>query len=188
MLGTLIRRFAFYARTIPDFASLPSQDQRLLLKGGVFEMCLLRGAHVFDPTNNRWPNRKMSLYTDAPVLELDNITILASSRLFQMHIDFIRQVKQLEVDEPATMLLILIVLFTTRPNLSRPDWVEKYQAYYVSLLEHYTEWRYGPVRWRQVFCKLLTKLSDLRELTETHNQRNLNLGKRLNFKQSSEKY
>lgn len=177
MFGTLVRRFAFYARMMADFASLPNEDQRILLKGGVFEMCLLRGALAFDPINNRWPNTNMSLYKETPVVKLDDITHLTSSHLFQMHLEFISSMKQLCIDEPTIMMLVLIVLFTHRTGLLRPTWVEKFQAYYVSLLEHYTDWRFGPARSNAIFSKLLTKLSDLRELCETHNARNVNLGK-----------
>ena len=186
MFGTLIRRFAFYARMMADFTSLPSQDQRALLKGGVLEMCMLRGALVFDPVNNRWPNTNMSLYKDTPVLKLGNISNLTSSRIFQMHMEFIGFIQQLGVDEPTIMLLILIVLFTERPGLTRPNWVEKYQAYYTSLLERYMGWRFGPRRAKQMFNKLLTKLSDLRELSDIHNQRNMRLGKWLSSLKSAD--
>lgn len=177
MFGTLIRRFAYYARLMPDFTSLPSDDQRLLLKGGVFEMCLLRGALVYDADNNRWPNTRLALYKDAPVLKSDNVTHLASSHLFRMHIEFIGCMKQLNVDEATVMLLVLIVLFTERKGLLRPQWVERYQAYYVSVMERYLDWRYGPAKAKPMFCKLLAKLSDLRELSESHDQTNVHLGK-----------
>lgn len=93
-----------------------------------------------------------------------------------MHMEFIGFIQQLGVDEPTIMLLILIVLFTERPGLLRPNWVEKYQAYYTSLLERYMGWRFGPSRAKHMFSKLLTKLSDLRELSDIHNQRNMRLG------------
>ena len=178
MFGTLIRRFAFYARLMADFSSLPFQDQSILLKGGVLEMCLLRGALVFDPQTNCWPNANMSMYKDAPVLKLDNIGHLTSTRLFQMHLDFISCIQQMSVDEPTIMLLVLIVLFTPeRAGLIHSEWIEKYQAYYTSLLEHYLNWRFGPVKAKFMFGKMLTKLSDLRELSDTHNHYNLRLGK-----------
>ena len=178
MFGTLIRRFACYARMMPDFAGLPFHDQSVLLKGGVLEMCLLRGALVFDPVSNRWPDVNMSLYKDAPVLKLDDIGHLTSTRLFQMHLDFIACIKAMNVDEPTIMLLILIVLYTPeRPGLEHAEWVEKYQSYYTSLLEHYMNWRYGLAKAKFMFGKLLTRLSDLRELSDTHNHHNLRLGK-----------
>ncbi len=177
MFGTLISRFGFYSRLMPDFSSLPFPDQSNLLKSGVLEMCVLRGALTFDPLNNRWPNTNMSMYKDAPSLKLGNITHLTSNRVFQMHMDFISCIQQMGVDEPTIMLLVLIVLFTPeRTGLIRPKWVETYQAYYISLLERYMGWRFGLPRSKLMFCKLLTKLSDLRELSESHNGQNLKLG------------
>jgi len=141
-------------------------------------MCLLRGALVFDPQTNRWPTANMSMYKDMPVLKLDNIVHLTSSRLFQMHLDFISCIRQMSVDEPTIMLLILIVLFTPeRTDLVHTDWVEKFQSYYTSLLEHYLNWRFGMAKAKFIFGKMLTKLSDLRELSDTHNHANLRLGK-----------
>ena len=178
MFGTLIRRFAFYARLMADFSSLPFQDQSCLLKGGVLEMCVLRGALVYDPLKNRWPNANMSMYKDAPVLKLGNIGHMTSSRIFHMHMEFINCIQQMGVDEPTIMLLVLIVLFTPeRAGLIRANWIEKYQAYYTSLLERYMSWRFGMPRSKFMFSKLLTKLSDLRELSEIHTSHNLQLGK-----------
>lgn len=177
MFGTLIRRYAYYARLMPDFASLPFNDQSILLKGGVLEMCLLRGVLVFDPVNNHWPNVNMAMYKNAPVLKLDNIVHLTSNKLFQMHMDFIKCVKQMNVDEPIIMLLILIVLFTPeRTGLQCSDWVDRYQGHYTTLLEHYINWRFGMRKAQAMFSKLLTKLSDLRELSDFHNHHNLRLG------------
>ena len=182
MFGTLIRRFAFYSRMMADFSSLPFQDQSILLKGGVLEMCLLRGALVFDPETNRWPTANMSMYKDMPILKLDNIVHLTSSRLFQMHLDFISCIRQMSVDEPTIMLLILIVLFTPeRTGLIHTEWIEKFQSYYTSLLEHYLNWRFGLAKAKFIFGKMLTKLSDLRELSDTHNHANLRLGKKTTF-------
>ena len=177
MFGTLIRRFAFYSRLMADFSSLPFADQKNLLKGGVIEMCVLRGALVFDPVNNRWPNTNMSMYKDAPSLKLGNVTHLTSNRVFQMHMEFINCIQQMGVDEPTIMLLVLIVLFTPeRAGLIRIEWIESFQSYYISLLERYMNWRFGLPRSKFMFSKLLTKLSDLREFSDTHNRQNIQLG------------
>lgn len=177
MFGTLVRRFAYYARLIPDFASLPYNDQTNLLKGGVLKMCLLRGALVFDPTTNQWPNVNIPMYKDAPVLNLDSTIPLTSNKLFQMNMEFIRCIQMMNVDEPIIMLLSLVVLFNPdRKNLIYSKWIERYQAHYTHLLEGYMNWKFGMAKSRFVFGKLLTKLSDLRELSDSHNQNNVNLG------------
>lgn len=177
MLGTVVKRFALYARMIENFASLPSQDQRSLLKGGMLEVCLLRGALAFDPVNNRWPNTGMSIYKDAPVLQVADVEKLVSSSVIEKHLDFIRFLQNLGADEPTIMLLVLVVLFSSRPGVSRPDLVDNFQTRYTSLLKRYVDWRYGPGQSQKLFNKLLTKLSDLRELSENHNRQNLHFGK-----------
>ncbi len=181
-MRTLIRRLAYYARLMPDFASLPYNDQTNLLKGGVLEMCLLRGALVFDPTTNCWPNMNMAMYKDTPVLNLDSALPMTSNKLFQMHMEFIRCIQKMNVDEPIIMLLSLIVLFTPeRKDLVYTKWIERFQAHYTYLLKRYMNWRFGMIKSSYVFGKLLTKLSDLRELSDSHNQNNLHLGKSLGF-------
>ena len=177
MFGTLIRRFAFFSRLMTDFSSLPFVDQNSLLKGGVLEMCALRGALVFDSVNNRWPNINMPMYKDTPSVKLTDITHLISSRVFQMLMDFISCIQQMGVDEPTIMLLVLIVLFTPeRAGIIRIKWIEKFRAHYISLLQRYMVWRFGMPRSKLMTSKLLTKLNDLRKLSDTHNSQ-IQLGK-----------
>lgn len=143
----------------------------------MLEMCVLRSALIYDPLNNCWPNTNMSMYKDAPVLKLDDIGYLTSHQVFQMHMEFIKCIQQMGLDEPTIMLLVLIVLFTPeRDGLIRVECVEKCQTYYTSLLERYMSWRFGTTRSISMFGKLLTKLSDLRELSDTHNRQNVRLG------------
>ena len=161
-----------------DFVNLSPNDQGILLKGSVLEMCVLRGALTYDPLNNRWPNVNMSLYKDAPTLKLGNIGHMTSSHIFQKHMEFVGCVQAMGVDEPTIMLLCMVVLYTPeRPGLIQTEWIEKCQSYYTGLLEHYLNWRFGPRKSNAMFGKLLTKLSDLRELSDTHNHANLRLGK-----------
>lgn len=173
----MIRRYAAYARMLENFTSLPNCDQKALLKGGVLEMCILRGALLFDPTSNRWPKADNSIYKNTPSLKLDSITHLTSSLIFRKHLEFIGFIQKLHLDEPCIMLLVLIVLFNKRPDLLRPERVEKCQAYYISLLERYMDWRFGALRSRSMFNSLMSKMNDLKDLSDTHNVENMRLGK-----------
>lgn len=145
-------------------------------------MYLLRGAYSFDPVRNRWPNTDMPFYKDAPVVSLDDVTRIVSPAVIEKHIGFIRSVQKLDVDEAIVMLLTLIVLFTSRPGISCPGAIEDRQIHYTTLLGRYAEWRFGPGRSKKLFNKLLTKLCDLRELSESHNQQNLHFGTSSNRK------
>lgn len=172
-----MRRLALYARMMTHFACLTSHDQRILLKGGILEMCLLRDAFAFDINNSRWPNTSMPMYKDSPILTLEELRKLVSPHVLEKHLEFISSIQQLGIDEATIMLLSLVALFTNRPGLSRPDMVERSQVFYTSLLKRYTAWHCGPDRSRTIFSKLLTKLTDLRELSEDHNDQTMYLGK-----------
>ena len=159
-----------------DFVNLSPNDQGILLKGSVLEMCVLRGALTYDPLNNRWPNVNMSLYKDAPTLKLGNIGHMTSSHIFQKHMEFVGCVQAMGVDEPTIMLLCMVVLYTPdRVGLIQSEWVEKCQMHYTTLLEHYLNWRFGLRKSRGMFGKLLTKLSDLRELSDSHTHKHVHL-------------
>lgn len=174
MLGTFISRLQYYSQLMADFSSLPFQDQNILLRDGIMEMFLLRVAFVFDPTKNCWPNKNLPMYRNSPVLYLSDIKQLTSPRLHQMNVDFIYWIQQVGVDEPTVMLLIMIVLFTPdRVGVSRKTTVEKFQLHYITLLDHYMKWRFGPDRYKSLFGKLLIKLSDLRELSDSYDSQNL---------------
>ena len=62
-----------------------------------------------------------------------------------------------------------MLLTPDREGLIRMKFIEKCQSYYTYLLERYMNWRFGPQRSTFMFGKLLTKLSDLRELCDSHN-------------------
>jgi len=139
-------------------------------------MCLLRGALSFDPRNNCWPNIDMDIYANTPVLKLDNMKHMTSNGLFRMHMEFIASVQKMDVDEATIMLLILIILFTPeRAGLQQPLAVAATQERYSRLLHGYVNWRYHPSKGGVIFAKLVTKLSDLRGLSDSHNHHNLQL-------------
>lgn len=177
MFATSIRRFHHFSQLLADFSSLPFLDQNNLLKGGILEMSILRLSLIFDPINNCWPDTKLPLYIKSPVLYLSDISQLTSPFLYQMNLDFIRWMQQTGVDEPTVMMLVLIVLFTPeRAGIIWKEGVEKCQSHYTTLMERYMKWRHGPDYYKPLFGKLLTKLSDLRELSDSYNSQNLRLG------------
>ncbi|XP_069974890.1 uncharacterized protein [Penaeus vannamei] len=178
MFTTVVRRFAYFARLFPDFCELPSQDQGSLLRGGILEMSLIRGVQSFDTDNNRWPNTKEQIYKDAPTLRVEDMKKLVSCELYDMHMKFIFSMKDLNVDEPVMMMLLLIVLFTSdRPGLQETARIQARQDHYLQLIRKYMNWRYGPHNATIMYPRLLIKLTDLRELNDQHNEYNLKLAK-----------
>ena len=158
-------RLASYAHQLKEFENLNWHDQSRLLEHGLLEMCILRGALVFDSFNQCWPNNNQK----SSALYLNELHQLVSPQLFQMHFKFIQNVQRMDVDEPIIMMMILIVLFTPeRMGLIDHPTIEKYQNHFTCLLDSYTKWRYGLIRSKCIFATLLTKLSDLRILSESH--------------------
>ncbi|XP_071521137.1 uncharacterized protein [Panulirus ornatus] len=178
MFTTIVRRFAYFARLFPEFCDLPSQDQGNLLRGGILEMSLIRGVQSFDTEHSRWPDTNHQLYRDAPTLCVEDMKKLVSCELYEMHMKFIHSLKELNVDEPVMMLLLLIVLFTSdRPDLAAAATVQQRQDHYLHLLRKYLGWRYGPHNAPILYPRLLIKLTDLRELNDQHTEYNLKLAK-----------
>lgn len=70
MFTTILRRFAYFSKLIPEFSELSRDDQGNLLRASVLEMCLLRGALSFDTQNHRWPNTNMELLKHCPQLKV----------------------------------------------------------------------------------------------------------------------
>ncbi|XP_037803627.1 ecdysone-induced protein 75B-like [Penaeus monodon] len=154
------------------------RDQGSLLRGGILEMSLIRGVQSFDTDNNRWPNTKEQIYKDAPTLRVEDMKKLVSCELYDMHMKFIFSMKDLNVDEPVMMLLLLIVLFTSdRPGLQETARIQARQDHYLQLIRKYMNWRYGPHNATIMYPRLLIKLTDLRELNDQHNEYNLKLAK-----------
>lgn len=158
-------RLTTYVNLLKEFTNLNWNDQTSLLKHGLPEMCFLRGVLVFNPSNKCW------LYNNkekSSVLYLNEINQLVSPHLLQMHLQFILNIRRLDVDEPIVMLMVLIVLFTPeRMGVVDQRAVEKHQQHFTCLLDNYTKWRYGIAKSRTIFATLLTKLSDLRILSES---------------------
>ncbi|KAK3856512.1 hypothetical protein Pcinc_037168 [Petrolisthes cinctipes] len=179
MFTTIIKRFAYFARLFPAFLDLTSHDQETLLRTGILEMSLIRGVQTFDTSNNRWPDSSHLLYHSAPALKAEDMKKLVSCELYETHMKFIHSLKELGVDEPVMMLLLLIVLFTSdRPGLKDTAAVQIKQDHYLLLLRKYLGWRHGPHNARLLYPRLLLKLTDLRELNDQHNNYNLKLAKR----------
>ena len=177
MYGVICRRFSFFAHLLTEFSNLDTDDQTILLKNGMVEMAILRGAMVFDSKRNCWPSAKIPMYKEMrPILHLHDVAKITSPDVFRKHVDFIESIQKLEIDEPVIMLLVLIVLFNPeRINLKKPELIEITQSHYTTLLEQYVQWRYGSKR-IHMFGKLMTKLCDLRELSDSYG-RQLNTGK-----------
>lgn len=166
---TVIKQFAHFSRQLDSFDAIGSSDQEVLLRCGVLELCFIRGAYVFDEVRLCWPDKSLPLYQDAFVLSAEDLKKLVSHELHDKHLRFVQSLRDMDLDEPTTMLLLVIVLLSPdRPNLSDADLVAREQEKYYLLLQRYMSWRYGPDVTSSAYPKLLLKLPDLRELSDAH--------------------
>ncbi|XP_021952466.1 retinoic acid receptor beta isoform X2 [Folsomia candida] len=178
MFTTILRRFAFFSKLVPEFRDLNREDQGNLLKASVLEMVMLRGALSFDIENHRWPNTNLEFLKNCPQLRVQDMQNLVSPELFEMHMSFIKRIQNLKVDEPTVMLLLLIVMFyPERSELEDVAKVNKAQEKYCELLSKYVNWRYGK-EGKKLYPKLLTQLSNLRQLNDLHTEYHLNLAEK----------
>ncbi|GFY42056.1 vitamin D3 receptor [Trichonephila inaurata madagascariensis] len=116
------------------------------------------------------------MYKDSPTLDSDDIKKLVSSELFEKHMEFIRSIKDLHLDEATIMLLLVIVLMSPdRPGLENEVLVAEEQEKFYILMKKYMQWRYGEENTLVLYPKLLLRLPDLRELNDNHTDYNLRL-------------
>ncbi|GFQ70206.1 nuclear hormone receptor E75 [Trichonephila clavata] len=161
---------------LDTFSKIQQHDKEILLRTGVLELCFIRGAYVYDEKLSRWPHTGKPMYKDSPTLDSDDIKKLVSSELFEKHMEFIRSIKDLHLDEATIMLLLVIVLMSPdRPGLENEVLVAEEQEKFYILMKKYMQWRYGEENTLVLYPKLLLRLPDLRELNDNHTDYNLRL-------------
>ena len=74
------------------------------------------------------------------------------------------------------MLLALITLFSNENDrLEDAQLIGRFQDRYISLLQRYCDWKYGPVDGKRTLARLLSLMSDLREISDMHSDHELRL-------------
>ncbi|CAG2169241.1 unnamed protein product, partial [Oppiella nova] len=173
---TAIQQFALFVHSFVSLAAIPTQDKQVLLKGGVLELCFLRGAFSYDMRGKHW---RYDEQRPAGVIYSDDLQVMLSKDLLEKHMQFIKTIKRLRMDEPTYILLSLVILLTPdREGLTSAQLVQREQEKYLLLLKAYMSWRYGPRVSALLYPKLLLKLADLRELADAHTDYALLLGHR----------
>ncbi|GFW37663.1 vitamin D3 receptor [Trichonephila clavipes] len=176
MFFTAVKQFTNFSQRLDTFSKIQQYDKEILLRTGVLELCFIRGAYVYDEKLSRWPHTGKPMYKDSPTLDSDDIKKLVSSELFEKHIEFIRSIKDLHLDEATIMLLLVIVLMSPdRPGLENEVLVAEEQEKFYILMKKYMQWRYGEENTLVLYPKLLLRLPDLRELNDNHTDYNLRL-------------
>ena len=169
---TAIQQFTLFAQRFQSFTCISNHDKQILLRDGVLELCFLRGAFNYDMKGKYW---RYDERTDA-VIYSDHLQIMVTKDLLEKHMQFIKTIKRLRLDEPTYTLLTLIVLLSSdRESLIDSHAVQREQETYLILLKKYMNWKYGSKMSSLLYPKLLFKLTDLGELAETHTDYHLSL-------------
>ncbi|RWS24076.1 Vitamin D3 receptor B-like protein [Leptotrombidium deliense] len=170
MFFTAIQQFALFAQRFKTFKEISTADQEVLLRGGVLELCFVRGAFLFDVHSQSWPQSKsQTTACTRPFLAASDLKPLIRDDLIEKHMRFIRIIKDIDVDESTVMLLCVIILLSPdRMGLSDSHIISKQQEYFLILLRKYMNWRYSERISSILYPKLLLTLPELRELSEGH--------------------
>ncbi|XP_059475007.1 thyroid hormone receptor beta-A-like isoform X2 [Neocloeon triangulifer] len=152
-----IRRFQAFASPLFVDTDVADEDKKTILKSCMLDLCILRAA--------------LNHFRGAILLER-----LFPSNLHEVHIRFVRSLQELSLDQ-TTMLLFLVVILLSpdRPVLQQPKKVEKLQEYYLMILYKYMVGRYGTPKASALYPKLLSKMADIQELSDCHQEQYLSL-------------
>lgn len=164
-----IRRVIAMAKQIRSFKVLPQIDQIHLLKGGSIELLILRSVITFDKERQHFLDPLDREDTQAMSIEQLQ-SAETGTGLFEEHMKFVRSLAiDLRADEPTLILLLVISLFSPdRSSASGNGNISMQQERYSLLLEKYLWSKYPMMVARQLFPKLLMKLTDIRNLNEEH--------------------
>ena len=156
---------------VPAFKNLPQVEQIHLLKGGSIELLILRSVITFDKEKQHFLDPVD--HEESKAMKLEQLEKAESGLgLFEDHMKFVRSLAlELRADETTLILLLVISLFSPdRENLEFTSLVAAEQDKYAQLLRKYLLSMYPAVLARQLFPRLLMKLTDIRNLNEEHSQ------------------
>ncbi|CAG0878716.1 unnamed protein product [Darwinula stevensoni] len=164
-----IRGVVEFAKKIPGFARLNTDDQVTLLKAGVFEVLLVRLACMFDS------QRCTLVSLNGHVLNKDSIPTGANARfLLDSMFDFAERLNSMHLNDAELALFCAVVLITPdRPGLRNGDLIEKMSRKLIGAL--HTVCNQSGHDSTMVSQELLKKIPDLRTLNTLHSEKLLAL-------------
>jgi len=115
------------------------------------------------------------------------------TNLHEVHCRFVKGLQELSLDQTTMLLFLAVILLSPdRPNLEQPKKVEKlqvyfskteilehfnsflfFQEYYLMILRKYMFGRYGMPKASALYPKLLSKMADIQELSDCHQEQYL---------------
>ncbi|KAM7115372.1 vitamin D3 receptor isoform 2-T2 [Molossus nigricans] len=162
-----IQKVIGFAKMIPGFRDLTSEDQIVLLKSSAIEVIMLRSNQSFTMDDMSWTcgNEKYK-YSIGDVTKAGH-----TLDLIEPLIKFQVGLKKLNLHEEEHVLLMAICIVSPdRPGVQDATLIEAIQDRLSNTLQTYIRCRHPPPGSHLLYAKMIQKLADLRSLNEEHSK------------------
>ncbi|XP_037703208.1 vitamin D3 receptor [Choloepus didactylus] len=162
-----IQKVIGFAKMIPGFKDLTSDDQIVLLKSSAIEVIMLRSNQSFTMDDMSWtcgsPDYKY---------QIDDVAKAGHSlELIEPLIKFQVGLKKLNLHEEEHVLLMAICIVSPdRPGVQDAALIEAIQDRLSNTLQTYIRCHHPPPGSHLLYAKMIQKLADLRSLNEEHSK------------------
>ncbi|XP_027700065.1 vitamin D3 receptor [Vombatus ursinus] len=162
-----IQKVIGFAKMIPGFRDLTSEDQIVLLKSSAIEVIMLRSNQSFIMDDMSWTCGSQEYkYRASDVTKAGH-----SLELIEPLIKFQIGLKKLNLHEEEHVLLMAICIVSPdRPGVQDAALVEAIQDRLSNTLQTYIRCRHPPPGSHLLYAKMIQKLADLRSLNEEHSK------------------
>lgn len=162
-----IQKVIGFAKMIPGFRDLTSDDQIVLLKSSAIEVIMLRSNQSFTMDDMSWDCGSHDYKYDVTDVSKAGHTL----ELIEPLIKFQVGLKKLNLHEEEHVLLMAICIVSPdRPGVQDAKLVEAIQDRLSNTLQTYIRCRHPPPGSHQLYAKMIQKLADLRSLNEEHSK------------------
>ncbi|XP_051045734.1 vitamin D3 receptor isoform X1 [Phodopus roborovskii] len=162
-----IQKVIGFAKMIPGFRDLTSDDQIVLLKSSAIEVIMLRSNQSFTMDDMSWDCGSLDYKYDVTDVTKAGHTL----ELIEPLIKFQVGLKKLNLHEEEHVLLMAICIVSPdRPGVQDAKLVEAIQDRLSNTLQTYIRCRHPPPGSHQLYAKMIQKLADLRSLNEEHSK------------------
>lgn len=162
-----IQKVIGFAKMIPGFRDLTSDDQIVLLKSSAIEVIMLRSNQSFTMDDMSWDCGSQDYKYDVADVSKAGHTL----ELIEPLIKFQVGLKKLNLHEEEHVLLMAICIVSPdRPGVQDAKLVEAIQDRLSNTLQTYIRCRHPPPGSHQLYAKMIQKLADLRSLNEEHSK------------------
>ncbi|EAW57959.1 vitamin D (1,25- dihydroxyvitamin D3) receptor, isoform CRA_a [Homo sapiens] len=162
-----IQKVIGFAKMIPGFRDLTSEDQIVLLKSSAIEVIMLRSNESFTMDDMSWTCGNQDYkYRVSDVTKAGH-----SLELIEPLIKFQVGLKKLNLHEEEHVLLMAICIVSPdRPGVQDAALIEAIQDRLSNTLQTYIRCRHPPPGSHLLYAKMIQKLADLRSLNEEHSK------------------